>query len=171
MEPDPGLSDLGLVQAQAVARRLMALPNAERPTAVISSPLRRCRKTAAPLAEALGVSVLIDPSVGEIPTPAGLSVEQRPGWLQSALAGRWADIRGDLDYGQWRADVIAGVAARPGAAVFSHFVAINALVSQLLGRDDVLVFRPNHCSVTVVKQGERGLELVSRGEEAATGVL
>lgn len=66
-DPDPGLDALGTQQARAVAKALMALPALERPSRVVSSPLRRCQETAQPLAEALGVTVEIDPRVGEIP--------------------------------------------------------------------------------------------------------
>jgi hypothetical protein len=54
---------------------------------VVSSPLRRCRETAEPLAEALGVEIEIDPRVGEIPTPAALSQAERPAWLRQVFGG------------------------------------------------------------------------------------
>ena len=66
---DPGLDLFGVEQAHTVAARLLGLPEHERPRRVISSPLRRCRETAAPLALALSVTVEVDAAVGEIPTP------------------------------------------------------------------------------------------------------
>ena len=56
---------------------------------VVSSPLRRCRETAAPTAQALGVEIEIDPGVGEIPTPKGLSAAERPGWLLQVTNDAW----------------------------------------------------------------------------------
>ena len=58
-------------------------PEVERPTRVVSSPLRRCRETAQPLADALGVEVEVDPLVGEIPTPKALSHAERGPWLRT----------------------------------------------------------------------------------------
>jgi len=49
IDPDPGLDAVGADQARAVARDLLALPEQERPSRVVSSPLRRCRETAQPL--------------------------------------------------------------------------------------------------------------------------
>jgi broad specificity phosphatase PhoE len=170
-DDDPGLDETGFGQAHAAARTLLGLPQADRPVRVASSPLRRCRETARPLAEALGVELEIDPAVGEIPTPGALNAADRPAWLQAAFTGRWADIAGDLDYQAWRRDVVAAVARRPATAVFSHFVAINAALSVLAGDDRVIVFRPDHASITTLHLTDGALTLVERGREASTGVL
>lgn len=168
-DDDPGLDETGRGQAQEAARSLLAL--SDRPLRVISSPLRRCRETAEPFAKALGVEVQIDQRVGEIPTPSGLSREERPGWLARAFAGRWAEIDGDLDYEVWRAEVAKAVASHAGAAVFSHYVAINAAVSTALSDERVMGFRPDHCSITTFEVRDDGLILIAKGREAGTRVL
>jgi broad specificity phosphatase PhoE len=170
-DEDPGLDAQGEAQAVAAARTLLALPEGARPSRVASSPLRRCRETAQPLADALGVELEIVPEVGEIPTPAGLSPPDRPAWLRAAFGGRWSAIVGDLDYDAWRRAVTAAVAARPRTAIFSHFVAINAALSVIEGRDEVIGFRPDHASITTLDIEGGGLRVVSRGREASTGVL
>ena len=170
-DDDPGLDAIGLAQAEAAAKALLAEPGAQRPTRVVSSPLRRCRETAAPFAAAIGAEVEIDPAVGEIPTPAALSPDARGPWLRQAFGGTWGEIKGDLDYEAWRGRVLAAVAARPGAAVFSHFVAINAVVTALAGQAQVIAFRPDHCSISAFELTDGRLRLVARGPEAATQVL
>jgi broad specificity phosphatase PhoE len=170
-DDDPGLDAAGLEQARSVARRLMNLAPGERPTAVISSPLRRCCETAQPLADALGVAVETDPAVGEIPTPGGLSLAERPAWLRRALGGDWSDIEGDIDYELWRRGVARAVSSRAGAAVFSHFVAINAVVSVLTDQTRAVTFRPDHASVTILEAQAGRLRLISLGDEAGTQVL
>ena len=168
---DPGLDETGHAQARAVAGRLMAMPEAKRPRTVVSSPLRRCLETAQPLADALGVTVKIEPAVGEIPTPAALSLAQRPAWLQSAFTGGWGEIKGDIDYEAWRRGVAEAVGRWPEAAIFSHFVAINAVLSVITGEDRVIGFRPDHTSVTTLAVEDGAITLVARGDEAVTGVL
>ncbi len=170
-DDDPGLDEQGAAQARAVAQVLLALPEDERPLHVVSSPLRRCRETAAPLAQALGVEVEIDPVVGEIPTPRDLAPAERPAWLRTAFAGKWSEIKGDLDYDAWRRAVAVALARRDRTAVFSHFVAINAALSVLAGDDAVIGFRPDHTSMTTLEVTDGSLRLVTRGREAATGVL
>lgn len=170
-DDDPGLDATGQAQAKAARDRLLALPEGLRPTRVISSPLRRCRETAQPFADAIGAAVEIDPLVGEIPTPKTLTADARGPWLRQAFTGRWADIEGDLDYDEWRRAVAGAVASRPGAAVFSHFVAINAVLTQLAGEAQVVTLRPDHASISVFELADGVLTLVERGPEATTGVL
>jgi broad specificity phosphatase PhoE len=170
-DDDPGLDPIGLAQAREARDLLLALPADQRPLRVISSPLRRCRETAGPLAEALGVDLEIDGAVGEIPTPAGIAAEARGPWLRKAFEGSWREIEGDRDYEGWRREVAASLLPRGRTAVFSHFVAINAVVSQLLNDQRVAGFRPDHTSTTVLETDGRALTLISKGREAVTGVL
>jgi broad specificity phosphatase PhoE len=170
-DDDPGLDDTGRAQAVAVAERLLGLPEPERPVAVVSSPLRRCRETAQPLAERLGVTAEIDPAIGEIPTPRALTLAERPAWLREAFTGSWGAIKGDIDYEHWRRAVAQALLGRAGVAVFSHFVAINAAVSVARSREEVIGFRPDHTSVTVLDVTNGKLTLVALGGEAVTGVL
>lgn len=170
-DEDPGLDDTGRAQAEAARDWLMALAPEHRPQRVVSSPLRRCRETAEPTARALGVEVEIDAAVGEIPTPASLSAEDRPAWLRQVFQGRWQDVQGDLNYDAWRREVAASLNARADTAVFSHYVAINAVMSHLSGDDRVLTFRPDHASITVLETDGQALTLVEKGREASTGVL
>ncbi|HEY2710191.1 MAG TPA: histidine phosphatase family protein [Caulobacteraceae bacterium] len=170
-DDDPGLDDIGKAQARAAADALLALPAGERPTRVVSSPLRRCQETAQPFADAIGATLEIDPLVGEIPSPRALKPEERGPWLRAAFAGRWADIKGDLDYDDWRRSVAQAVGSRPGAAVFSHFVAINAVLTTLAGAPEVITLRPDHASISVFDLEGGALTLLERGREAQTGVL
>lgn len=170
-DEDPGLDDAGRAQAAAARDWLLARPAGERPERVVSSPLRRCRETAAPTAEALGVEVEIDPIVGEIPTPQALHPTERSSWLRQVFQGTWGEIQGDMDYDAWRREMVASLRARGDTAVFSHYVAINAVVSHLLADDRVLHFRPDHASITVLETDGADLVLVEKGREAATGVL
>jgi broad specificity phosphatase PhoE len=138
---------------------------------VFSSPLRRCRETARPYADLIGVAVEVDERFGEIPTPSALSQDERGPWLRAAFQGRWTEIKGDLDYDAWRKAAGAALAERAGCAVFSHFVAINAVLSSITGEERVLSFRPDHASISTFDVSAGRLSLIERGPEAATQVL
>ena len=50
---------------------------------VYTSPLRRCRETARPLADAWGVQPIVLPEIGEVPSPP-LPLKERQEWLRNA---------------------------------------------------------------------------------------
>ena len=170
-DDDPGLDAQGQAQAKAACEALLGLPTEVRPQQVASSPLRRCRETARPLAAALGRDPEIIAAVGEIPTPRALAADARPAWLANAFDGCWADIVGDLDYEAWRRGVAESLLSRGRTAVFSHYLAINAVVSLLTGDERVIAFRPDHASITELETDGRSLTLIAKGREAVTSVL
>jgi broad specificity phosphatase PhoE len=163
-DPDPGLDELGHSQAEDVARVLLEQP----PLEVISSPLKRAVETAQPLARQLGLEVAIDHRLAEVSTP-GLSLEERGEWLHQVLYGSWAEQSAALL--AWRRQLHECLLSiDQDTAVFSHFVAINAVASQALLSDAVTVFLPDHCSVTVFESDGAQLSLVKKGAEIETKV-
>lgn len=165
-DPDPGLDAVGRGQALALADRLGPM-GAEVPPGVVSSPLRRCQETAAPLARRWDVPVVTAPAVAEIPSPEGVAMGERVPWLRAAMAGSWTDL--GSRYVDYRDAVVAAVAAQsPGTVVVSHFVAINAVIGACLGSDQVLLRSLDNTSVTVVERTGGGLRLVEAGHEADT---
>jgi broad specificity phosphatase PhoE len=161
---DPGLSPLGATQAEAAARSV-AEAGARR---AVVSPLRRCRETARPFERLIETHARVDPDVGEIPTPEG--VADRAAWLREAMTGGWSDM--PPEFRAWRDRVVSAVASLPeGAAAFSHFVAINAVIGELAGDDRLLVFRPGHCSVTRLRRTAKGLEIDELGAEGPPVLL
>lgn len=81
VDPDPALDEVGRTQALTVAGKL----SSRGPLPVVSSPLLRCQQTAFPLATAWKQDIVIEPLVGEIPSPEDTH-------LKTALIGcemRW----------------------------------------------------------------------------------
>ena len=172
-DPDPGLDALGATQATAVAQQLARV--AEH-APVYTSPLRRCRETARPLCQLWNCEAAVLPSVAEIPSPP-LDSEARREWLTAAMQGTWRELHerapaGSIDYLDWRRSVVDALLALPhDCVVFTHFIAINVATAAAQRREEVVCFRPDHASITVLETGARGLQLVELGREAQTGVL
>lgn len=167
-DDDPGLSAAGHVQAAAAAERLAGLG----PLAALSSPMRRCRETAAPYELRRGGPALIEPHVSEVPTPSG--VADRPSWLRQNFPWRggeprlWTSLDSNLK--AWRDAVLARVRAiDEDTAVFSHFIAINVIVGAALDRPETIVCKPGYASITELSVSPSGLQLVRFGEEMQTG--
>jgi broad specificity phosphatase PhoE len=172
-DPDPGLDALGIAQAGAVAQQLA---KAATHAPVYSSPLRRCRETALPLCQLWNRDATVLPSVAEIPSPR-LDKEARRAWLTAAMQGTWQQLQerapaGSIDYLDWRRSVVDALRTLPhDCVVFTHFIAINVAAAVAQRREEVVCFRPDHASVTVIDAGTHGLRLVHLGREAQTGVL
>ena len=172
-DPDPGLDALGVTQATAVARHLaQAMERAP----VYTSPLRRCRETALPLCELWQCAATVLPSVAEIPPPR-LDPAARREWLTAGMLGTWRELQerappGSIDYLQWRRSVVDALLVVPrDCVIYTHYVAINVAAGAAQRREQVVCFRPDHASVTVLDTSAHGLRLVELGREAQTAVL
>ena len=161
--PNPGLTEIGVRQAFAAAETL-AEAGAKR---AITSPLARSRETAAQFEKLMETHARIETGVGEIITPPG--IEDRVTWLRGVMAGTWTEAGPELM--AWRQNVLASVEKlQDETAVFSHFVAINALVGLLSNDDRVVVFKPGHASITKLDRRGGRLVVTQLGAEAATVV-
>ncbi len=141
---DPGLSDVGRRQAEQAARA-PALAAAE-PVLILSSPLRRCRETAAVLAGALRLGVEVDEDLREMDFGVweGLTfaeVEERhaadlAAWKRSADVAPTGSSETFADLQRRIAAAAARITrAHPDAAVLAvtHVTPVKAFVAQALG--------------------------------------
>ena len=172
---DPGLDATGHAQAEAVMEKLLTRFDA--PVPVLSSPLRRCQETAAPLLAKWNMLAQIEPRVAEIIAPVE-DLAARTDWLRRVMAGSWATLFADTtgsapDYRQWYGDVLAalhGLKGAPHVIVYSHFIALNVAYSAATGHADMVGFRPDNCSMTIFETDGANLSLVEKGQEAETRV-
>jgi broad specificity phosphatase PhoE len=161
---DPGLAARGRLQAEATAAQLAV----RGPLPIYSSPLARARETAAPLARRWGTRPLLEPRVSELPSPTQ-DLAERARLVRNAIQSRWPQLGADLK--AWRESALDWVRGLDSdAVVFTHFIAINAIVGATTGDDRVVVFRPDHASVTRC-EGHRGqVVLHELGREADTEI-
>ncbi|MEG9861052.1 MAG: histidine phosphatase family protein [Parvularculales bacterium] len=174
---DPGLDEHGHAQAGQAVATIEGLLIASPPeVSVLTSPLLRCRETAAPLERHWQTEATVCAGVSEIPSPDNLSLESRGPWLQRIMSGSWQDANSDPDskgiaLSRWRSGVIKVLTGcTADAVIFSHFVAINVAAGFARGIDDVVSFRPDNGSCTVFESDGSALHLVKQGHEAQTQV-
>jgi probable phosphoglycerate mutase len=160
---DPGLSELGVQQAETVAAALgNALPGQTR---IISSPLARARETAAPLARLLGREPEINDMFREIPSPVPLA--ERQVWLRAFMTQQWPEQSAELH--AWRRGMLDAVRQFPGpVVVFTHFLVINTIVGAVLDRPGTLSFYPANGSITRLRRDADELQLVALGDQMET---
>ncbi len=163
-DPDPGLSEKGRVQARKIADQMQS----EKAVRLVSSPLKRAQETSAPLAELWQRQINIAPQIAEIPSHH-IPFEERRAWLNEVMQKAWRDQSDTLK--NWRQTILDFVSGLDEDAVlFSHFMVINAIVGAVEDDDNVMIFRPDNCSVTRISVHDGRLSLIERGHEAITVV-
>jgi broad specificity phosphatase PhoE len=159
-DPDPGLGEVGRTQAEALATALAP----KGPLPILTSPFRRARETAAPLARLWGVTSQTDTRLGELPLPPDSKFRSHSEWLKYALTRRWPEMHESLR--SWRDQVLQALLEIPAdAVVVLHFVGINVAVGHALRDDRVNCFQPENCSCTVLDSAGKDLRLIELGAE------
>jgi probable phosphoglycerate mutase len=162
---DPPLSEMGLAQAELVAKRLLL----EQFDAVYVSSLKRTAQTAAPFAARCGLTQVVDPDLREIflgEWEGGLLrqkiVDQDPLAQRAFAEERWDVIPGAESREAFAARLQAAlgrmVAAHPGGKVvaFSHGAAIGELVAQACGSRPFAFMASDNTSITrLIVTGDR----------------
>ena len=164
---DPGLDELGCAQADDAAKKLDQI-FAGQQVEIVSSPLSRCQETAEMFAKLRGGKIRITEHVAEIPSPVGVEMSGRVDWLRGAMQGTWADL--GSEYVAFRDSVVEFVQSlKTSTVVFSHFIAINAVVGALTGDDRLVIRSLDNCSITLLEQDSAGnLGIAQTGHEADT---
>jgi probable phosphoglycerate mutase len=166
---DPPLAPLGVEQAE----RLAAYLADEQVDAVWTSPMRRARETAAPLAAALGVEPRVDDGLAEFDRDAlsYIPIEE----LKAAGDPRW------YEQPERPEDFVAGVVEamerivvehpRQRVAVVCHGGVVNAYAGHVLGIDTPLFFLPAYTSLSRVlaaASGERSIRSLNETAHVRT---
>jgi probable phosphoglycerate mutase len=171
---DPGLSEHGTVQARRLADWLAH----ETFDAVVTSPLRRARETAAPLADALGLLAEVDAGVTEYDATAGayipiedLRAAKDERWY-ATIEGRWADA-GGVDPAEFQRQVVPAMNALVErfaghrVVVVTHGGVLNVFLAHVLRTETLLFFHPEYTSISRVRAARSGERSVTSLNETA----
>lgn len=159
---DPDLAAEGWEQARRLPRALERFPISR----LISSPQRRARQTAEPVAAALGIPVDIDERLAEY--DRGLSHYTPLEEARAVGSPEWERMaRGELpsvvDVEEFRgrirsalADIVTAGDHADTVAVFSHGGVINVTLHQILQTARTLSFPIDYASVTALRHSRKG---------------
>jgi len=169
---DPALSQHGAAQARSVVDALAG----ESIDRIYSSPLRRARETAAPLAGARGLEIEIEPRVREFDAEADeyIPLEElkhsEPERWRAFMAGGYAS---QTDFAGFVAEVVEGlreiVDGNPGrrVAVFCHGGVINAWATHVLDIEPRLFIDAKYASINRFMAASSGQRSIASLNEAA----
>jgi len=171
---DPALTPAGRLQAE----RLAAWLAGERIDVVYSSPQRRARETAAPIAAAHGLEVVIEPGIVEFDVHADhyIPVDEirrtDPEQWQAMITGEWESLGGE-SADEFRDRVVTAmdriIATNPGrrVAAVCHGGVVNCAVGAVLGITAPLWFDPHYTSLSRIVASRSGVRsIVSVNERA-----
>jgi len=157
---DPALSEIGCVQARALARRLRL----RRIDVVYASSMRRAVQTAEPIASDRSTTVIEDGDLREVDlgewSHGGYrkrAAANDPEFLRFAAAGRWDLIPGSEGDAPFRQRVmttlhrLAGAHVDRSLAVVCHGGVINAVLAEILGIERSTFTLIENTSVTIVR--------------------
>lgn len=165
---DPGLAEVGALQARALAKWLARNPR-RLPDRLISSPMRRAWQTALPIAEACGdLQAESDARLAEFDLGAaeyvplemvGPALRRQ---LSSALeTGEWGSHR--FDPAAFRARVmeafreIAADRSSSRVVVVCHGGVINSYLSAVLERSHTVFVEPRYTSISRILVDDEGI--------------
>ena len=159
---DPELAEAGRDQARRLPDALARFAVSR----LVSSPQRRARQTAEPVAAALGLPVDIDDRMAEYDrgmshyVPLEEVRAERPGdWARMAQGQLPDTVDADAFADRVRSalrDIVAAAHHRDTVAVFSHGGVINVVLHELLGTAKPLSFPIDYASVTHLRHSRTG---------------
>ena len=170
---DPPLHQRGIEQAERLAKWLAG----ERLDGVWSSPMRRAMETAAPVAAAHGVELVVDEELAEFDREATSYIPYeelkatRDERFLAMIDGRFDHY--DVDPVTFQQGIVAAmehiITANPGkvVAVVCHGGVINAYLAHVLGIDRLLFFEPAYTGISRVVAARTGARSVASINEAA----
>jgi probable phosphoglycerate mutase len=171
---DPGLTELGNEQTRRLAQWLAA----EAVDVVLSSPMRRARETAQPIATTHGLGIEIVDGLVEYDAASAdyipmdeLQASGDPRW-HAMVEGRWEDFGADPAhvFKARVANAVEEIVDRfPGRRVVAvcHGGVINCALASILGIDRYLWFEPKYTSISRVVASRNGIRSIATLNEHA----
>ena len=145
--PDPGLSKAGINQANELLQR-KELNNLEN-YSFISSPKLRAIETAKPLAKKFNKEIEIDKSFIEIPSN-GIDINKRQSWIKEIMKSKKKDLPDHVKL--WIDNIYRKTnTIKNNSIIFTHFMVINALISEITNSEMLIYFNPGYTSIVTVE--------------------
>ena len=164
---DPGLSDLGVNQAEECAEILFKFKDIEN-FDLKSSPLKRALETGEKLKTKLNKGLSIDSTYAEIPSP-GVSFKNRQKWLKEIFNKKIDEL--EKPQKNWRENIISEIKKIENSTIiFSHFMVINTIVAHAEKNPSMVCFYPDNCSITEFDINQKKIELVNLGTQLSTNI-
>ena len=152
--PDPGLSKTGISQSNDLLdnKDLALLEN----YSFISSPKLRAIETAKPLAKKFNKELKIDNDFIEIPSK-NIDLNDRQDWIREIVKTNKKDLPNYVKL--WIKNIYKKtISLKKNSIIFTHFMVINALISEITSSETLLYFHPGYTSIVKIKIAENKIQ-------------
>lgn len=130
--------------------KLALLLKDEKRLPILSSPLKRSKQSADPLSTFWNIPCEIDDRFGEIPFCNEDDIEPMD-WLKSIMTKKWSQLPAHLN--SWKANVGQAVCLiQEPSIIFTHYLTIAAIYSELMGVDMVDSFQSKNCQLVKLER-------------------
>lgn len=162
--PDPGLSDRGIQQSTSLLDNNMVKTLDS--FTFVSSPKLRARMTAEPLIKKFNKKLIIDDTYSEIPS-TNIENSKKKAWLKDIMNSDIKDLPKFVEI--WRNKIINHtVSIHQDTIIFTHFMVVNALLSSLLNKKQIMCFYPDYVSISKVTFNNDEVKSITIGDEKKT---
>ena len=161
---DPVLSIKGISQSKNLLKNIK-LQNLEKFT-FISSPKLRALKTADPLAKRFNKKILIDDNFIEIPAK-DVPLDKKQSWLKKIVATKKSDLPESIKL--WSRNILQRIRdIQEDSIIFTHFMVMNAAISELTQAEKILCFYPDYTSIIEINITNGKIKSFSQGNSKKT---
>lgn len=162
---NPGLDDIGTLQAEGVADLLGSQPVMP----LYTSPQRRALETAQPLARRWLTTTIIDESLTLMPL-SETNGSANAQWLKQFMGGTWQDAQPFQK--AWRTTCLGRLRGlQRDSVIITHYIVVNMIVGAATNDNRTIVFQPDNASITILDVEDGALRLIEQGRQAATRAL
>tara|TARA_X000000368_G_C23024472_1_gene709520 strand:+ start:24 stop:587 length:564 start_codon:yes stop_codon:yes gene_type:complete len=161
---DPALSIKGISQSKNLLKN-SKLQNLEKFT-FISSPKLRAFKTAEPLAKKFNKKILVDDNFIEIPAE-DIPLNKKPSWLKGIVETKKTSLPESIEL--WRSSILQRTRdIQNDSIIFTHFMVMNALMSELIQAEKLLCFYPDYTSIIEINVKNKKIKSFSNESNKKT---
>ncbi len=154
---DPGLSEKGLSQAKNLINH-KNLSNLE-DYCFISSPKSRAKETAIPLARKFKKNIVYDETFVEIPS-VNVPLNKKQSWLKKILSTKKDALPKNIK--SWSDEILNKlININNHAVIFTHFMVMNSVVSNLSESETLLCFYPDYTSILEIVISDKKIKSFS----------
>jgi|TARA_B100001093_G_scaffold243672_1_gene233432 broad specificity phosphatase PhoE len=161
---NPGLSKAGLLQAKNLIKHNNFLDLKD--FTFMSSPKSRAIETAQPLANKFNKEIVIEDAFIEIPSH-DIPLDKKKTWLEEIIKMDKDELPKNIK--SWRENIFIKLKdIKNDSIIFTHFMVLNSLISELTSSKSIFCFYPDYTSIVEINMESGVIKSFSKENDKKT---